>query len=253
MDNKKILSEDKKKVEQYLKEKNVDKKILLSLRKFHGYLIKEMNNEELEEEMISEYYSLVVALHSKIVDYNNILNISAISPVEKKMVEELDHFSDDDIRSVIADSSDSPKEQTNVSNALKSIAKVLSDTTKSDSLKSIVQIFSDKDKIELKEKKCEELGKCPTVLFVYSPSCGYCTKFYPSWNKLVEDFDAYVVNMVPVDGSLEKNKSIVEHEKLNLNGFPSLYLINEGTVYDFYTDNQSLDFESAKNFLMNLL
>lgn len=240
------IARDKEKLKELLELSTIDKKKLFSLRIFHGELLKKCRITE-DNYSASIYYSMIRLLQNKIDIYESVLNKNdilldfpskeiTISPSEKKMVDELDPLNDTDIRSVMETAIGGHSE----------LSKTITD---------LVNVLSDHSvKSNLKTKNSEDLNKCPTVLFIYSPNCIHCKNFYESWNKLVADFDKHIINMLTINGSLEENKFIVDDKKLNLDGFPSLYVINENLIYNYYDEyNKSLNYEDAKKFLDNLI
>lgn len=70
----------------------------------------------------------------------------------------------------------------------------------------------------------------PTLTYYYLPTCGWCTKFNPEWEKFVKMAPDTIVTD-KVDGS-----SSPDVEKYNIKAFPHIQLVNDGKVTVFEGD-----------------
>lgn len=73
----------------------------------------------------------------------------------------------------------------------------------------------------------------PTVSYYYLPSCGWCTKFNPEWEKFIKDAPPTIMTE-KVDGS-----SSPDIEKYNIKAFPHIQLVKGDTVMIFEGDRTS--------------
>ena len=70
----------------------------------------------------------------------------------------------------------------------------------------------------------------PTLTYYYLPSCGWCTKFNPEWEKFVKMApDTIVTNKV--DGTTSP-----DIEKYKIKGFPHIQLVKDDKVTVFEGD-----------------
>lgn len=73
----------------------------------------------------------------------------------------------------------------------------------------------------------EMFSSKPTITYYFLPSCGWCTKFNPEWEKFVKMApDTIVTNKV--DGTTSP-----EIEKYKIKSFPHVQIVNEGIVTVF--------------------
>ncbi len=114
------------------------------------------------------------------------------------------------------------------------------------------ELFTKKE-LDLKKKISDNNYGCPTVIFIFHPDCGYCKIFYESWNKLVDEYDKYIINMNPINAKMEKNKNIISNPKLDVKGFPSLYIVNDNKIYNLYDRYQEVNYENVKKFIIDLI
>jgi thiol-disulfide isomerase/thioredoxin len=94
--------------------------------------------------------------------------------------------------------------------------------------------------------------KYPTVLFFYADWCGYCTKFKPIWEQICTEVKGHKINMVPINGGSGKYDNLMKNPKLNVIGFPSLYIIN-GKITEFGSKYGSLNIGNLRNCMKDIL
>lgn len=178
----------------------------------HGQFIKEQPSELIE---ISKHNLEICKLNNKILSLQQDNNLSASDEI---LIDEL--------------------------NPLKK-----KDTKLSDTIKQLSQIFSEQE-IPSDVRTPLRVPSLSDVLFFYLPWCKYCTEFYPSWNKLIKEYDTKC-NMISVNANLKKNEELINHNKLDLKGYPSLYVITNEPhkLHNFYDKHKSLDYNSAKKFI----
>ena len=82
--------------------------------------------------------------------------------------------------------------------------------------------------------KTEGFDSMPKLSYYYLPTCGWCKKFNPTWVEFTIEVNnkKVPVKTVKIDGSEEKNKTLLE--KFSINGFPHVQLEkgDKAVVYD---------------------
>jgi thiol-disulfide isomerase/thioredoxin len=80
-------------------------------------------------------------------------------------------------------------------------------------------------------RKIEKFESVPTITYYYLPTCGWCTKFTPTWDKFAEEAKAKGLNVrvKKVNGS----EASEEVNKYNINGFPHVQLVKGNKVVPF--------------------
>jgi thiol-disulfide isomerase/thioredoxin len=71
------------------------------------------------------------------------------------------------------------------------------------------------------------------VVDFFMPNCGYCVKFMPEWNRIVDDFTAKygdAIQFLKVDGIAERYIS----QRYNVQSYPTFILIEGGTNGDSF-------------------
>jgi thioredoxin 2 len=66
------------------------------------------------------------------------------------------------------------------------------------------------------------------LVYVYSDSCGYCTSFAPTFEKVVTDFPEWKVERLDVN----KDDELAKAESLGATATPTVFVIRNGQVVD---------------------
>ena len=86
------------------------------------------------------------------------------------------------------------------------------------------------------QKLVDEAGSEKLVIVdFFMPQCGYCVKFMPDWNRVVEDIKAEFgdkVQFLKVDGIHDRYTS----DRYDVNSFPSFIALEPGSHGDKWTD-----------------
>jgi thiol-disulfide isomerase/thioredoxin len=80
-------------------------------------------------------------------------------------------------------------------------------------------------------RKIEKFESIATITYYYLPTCGWCTKFTPTWDKFAEEAKAKGLN-VRVN-KVNGNEASEEVNKYNINGFPHVQLVKGDKVVPF--------------------
>lgn len=69
----------------------------------------------------------------------------------------------------------------------------------------------------------------PKLIYFYSPKCGYCQAFNPTWDDVCTDLVSYPIETVKIDctDDMEKCKSY------DIKGYPTVLLQKDNQVYEF--------------------
>ena len=78
----------------------------------------------------------------------------------------------------------------------------------------------------------------------YAPWCGHCKKLAPIWEELANEMENYDINIGKVDCTIHRDAC----ERIEVSGYPSLFLLENSTAYQF---RNKRNMESFREFLSN--
>lgn len=66
------------------------------------------------------------------------------------------------------------------------------------------------------------------VVYVYSDSCGYCTEFGPTFEKVVQEYPPEMIQRLDI----HKQKELDEASRLGAEATPTIFVVEQGKVID---------------------
>jgi thioredoxin-like negative regulator of GroEL len=66
------------------------------------------------------------------------------------------------------------------------------------------------------------------LVYVYSDSCGYCTSFAPTFEKVVKEFPEWKVERLDI----QKDDELAKAESLGATATPTVFVLRDGQVVD---------------------
>ena len=88
-------------------------------------------------------------------------------------------------------------------------------------------------------KRYEGFESKATLSYFYLPSCGWCQKFNPEWEKFAKAVTDEKIPITVRKVNAEENKEEVEKEQIN--GFPHVHLVKDGKRKDFEFNRTASD------------
>ncbi|KMZ43850.1 MULTISPECIES: thioredoxin family protein [Bacillales] len=67
-----------------------------------------------------------------------------------------------------------------------------------------------------------------TVVYVYSDSCGYCTEFGPTFEKVVQEYPPEMIQRLDI----HEQKELDEASRLGAEATPTVFVVEQGKVID---------------------
>ena len=100
----------------------------------------------------------------------------------------------------------------------------------------------------LKNKKNMIGGSPKSEISLYKANwCGHCKMFMPVWQKLQENYKNNKIKFITYDS--EKHKDYID--KMKIQGFPTIHIINGGSIEEYIGDRTYEGLETKIKELIN--